>query len=777
MAENTGSPSGAKDLPIQRRLDRTKAPEGHSGSSSLETSFVSVVGNTSDEEEERTQRSDRRHQRENNLPKEILPVPSLKPSALPCKKLWKLIYMKQRAVAEEEAREKAEEMRRKAEEVFDLKMEEEAVDVTEYSPAPDEIVSPSPTGASIAKDGPTTPPPHRPPTDIPAQTSEPSMVPKDILNLFHEDVKPEPAREYLGKNPTANSQTMDDPPLQQDRKPKDHDTLPLITKDTRPQDEDINGAQHSTFDQKLSPGLHQVPQATENSQAGPTELSVSANSEEPPLAREPASGPQDVEMADANIAGQESLAQNVDGAASKDDPSITKPESVTVPKVKLSLQEYQRQRQEASLRTAAPSSSSDSNLPDPGDNSSHERGNDKDDVTDTTVGDLHVDPVDDVEMAEPSGSTTKPETATVEASTREDGDYFKVGNNLPTPLVGLSSSPHSVRPASNDYFPVQPFSPTSLSVGPTPFSSLNLISSPPHPQTVLSRADDAKSPARSPVSLRLSSSTSPRSPGVRAGPSPAPTSPGWRTPKAQRASSPLAPGNTSFMGAHRPNSEEARLTSPRFHGPSSERPDRSTAASAAPFALPQRERQLPLTSNTPYDGSYYGPGDESMAYKRHGPLASPSGAPATGSRDYYKDERARHRSMNDEEWGYNNMDTGPYGGYRGSRGAPPPPRDRDRDRERERERDSERDWNRDRRDRYDRRVEYPSNGGNGTPFYGPHRVSSSQGNMLGGHGRRSSREDVYGGEVYREQPPPAHHSSSHLSDETPGGPQHNIRRP
>ncbi|GJJ68504.1 uncharacterized protein EMPS_00850 [Entomortierella parvispora] len=772
MAENASGSPGPKDHSLQRRADR------HSGSSSLETSFVSIVGNTSDEEEERIQRSDRRHQRENNLPKEILPVPSLKPSVLPCKKLWKLIYMKQRAVAEEEAREKAEEMRRKAEEVFDLKMEEEAVDVTEYSPTPDDAVAPVPSEASGVKDGSI-------PLDLPTQAMAPSMVPKDILNLFHEDVKPEPSRETLRKNSTTNSQTIDGPSMQHDQKPKDTDTLLTAVKGNQLEDKDVNGSCPMVQPQIINLGPHQATQTAEETQAGQTEPSISVNlSELPPTlppTRMPIAESQDVEMVDANTAVNESLTHNVEVAASKEDLSLTKPEVIAIPKVKLSLQEYQRQRQEASLRTAA---SSDTKPSDPVDNRSQERGNDKDVMSDATVGGLDVDPVVDVEMGEHSRSTSKSETAAAEAPSREEGYYFKVGSSLPTPLVGLSPGAHAARPVSNDYFPVQPFSPTSLSVGPTPFSNLNLISSPPHPQTALSRADDARSPARSPVSLKLSSSTSPKSPGVRAGPSPGPTSPGWRTPKAQRASSPLAPGNTSFIAGHRPSSEEARLTSPRFHGPPSERSDRS---SVAPLSLPQRERQLPLTSSAPYDGSYYGTGDEPIPYKRHGPLASP-GAPSI-SRDYYKDERSRHRSMNDEEWGYNNMDAGPYGGYRGSRGAPPPPprdRDRDRDRERERDRDSERDWNRDRRDRYDRRGDYPNNGGSGAPFYGPHRVPIGQGNMLGGHGRRSSREEPYGSDMYREHvpqsststaPPAGHHSSSHLGDESSSGSQHVIRRP
>ncbi|KAF9209910.1 hypothetical protein BGZ59_009893 [Podila verticillata] len=698
-------------------------PDHVSGSSSVESSFVSIVGNTSDEEEEYSQKSDRQALREKNLPKETLPAASLRPSMLPCKKVWKMIYMKQRALAEEEALEKAEEMRKKAEEVFDLKMEE--LDPTNAQPP-----------VSVPKDDPEVSTPTVKPE--PESVNQPTIVHEDILNLFHEDVRPEPSGPQPDKE--AKDIQMASPPLSGSKPTHE----PVVVAPTLVSNISV------VSQVEVAKDVTEVNEVIESKEVPPQKMSLESYQARRKASRSPAlaenmdapvlsepivpneSKQEDVEMTEAQLEAVEAVVppSNNTEPVVEIETSLTEAPPVieAPPKVKLSLQEYQKQRQVASQRVTHPGSE----LPSVTNKANNTDSTDVSAVMEPfvqskaslTSGDVEMKQVDTIDgtgsmpLSEPGPVPNEP--------TR--GDYFDVGASLPTPLIGLSSRAQG----ATDYFPVQPFSPISLSAGPTPFSKLNLTSSPPRTTTEVAPKSPVRSHGSSPKDQDVRSGR-PSGPGS----SPPPSiqgSTGWRTPRSQRGTSPQPGGGPSpgyRNGEPRSaenRSNDGRLTSPRYHGsPSSDR-----APANGPLSSPTRERQHSLTSGilptSPYEGSsghYY----DDPSFKRSGPLSSPTGPPL-GPREYYKgDERARHRSMNGDEWGYNSVDQAGYGGYRGLRGAPPPPpRDRERDRDRELDRDRERD----RRDRYDRRDYFMNGsmsgggntGGNLPGYYGPNRGAS-----------------------------------------------------
>ncbi|KAF9949016.1 hypothetical protein BGZ65_007652 [Modicella reniformis] len=714
-----------------------------------------------------------------------------------------MIYLKQRALAEEEARERAEEMRRKAEEVFDLNMEvdDSAVGIHEPSTVPDiptlppsspetgaETVTGTEIGPGIGttnEEGEDTLSPSSPNKNI-----QPSMVEGDVLNLFHEDVEPETSsaaskkdvleslsvEEKTSGQPTSVHQpvVVALPPVSQDRSSAITET---VVQD-RPR-----------TPQKLSLELYHARRLA-STISEERDVALSAAVSDPP-----ATEVKDVEMTEATPIT--TSRETEEATACVDDLHESKVEpALTVPKVKLSLQEYQKQRhsQRNTVETG-PLKSVKTVDPKPDTPKPVDSG-----ITTEAANEQDTEPID-VEMTGGLQETTAGAGVEEQAAARDD--YFQVGPSLPTPLIGLSS-----RAQAGDYFPVQPFSPLSLSAGPTPFSKLNLTSSPPRPSATTESQSQAQaspivgtqSPGRSSVGQRIMVTSSPKepqgnsssdlkSPGIRLGSSPPPAlaSSGWRTPRSQRGHSP-APGPSAAGGGFRGSSlsisdhrtmdarsAEARIASPRYYGSPSDRPERSAAG---PLTSPPRERQHSITTGampgSPFDAGYsstpnhYGYEDSSsssspLPFKRAGHLVSPTGPlPASsGPREYYKaDERSRHRSMNGDEWGYGNMDPTGYGGYRGPRGAPPPPpRDRDRDRDRVRERDHERE----RRDRFERRGDYfgpglPGGGGiinasgnNGNGLYGPSRGSGGPAGPggMGGYGRRSS--DYYGGGQLREE--------------------------
>ncbi|CAO3574439.1 unnamed protein product [Mortierella alpina] len=795
MTEQSGHKQRSKDRIDRHAVDPMDESQNLSGSSSVESSFVSVVGNTSDEEDEAHHRMGRRLLREKNMPKETLPVASLKPSVLPCKKVWKMIYMKQRAVAEEEAREKAEEMRKKAEEVFDLKMEEDEPAINNNS-TPSAAVANSAPDATLAEvdsmEASSAPSPRK---ESPALSEHQSSIIKgDVLNLFHEDVKPESHTASKGRHadePThaAGATVASAPVIQQ----------PVVIKHAnlhQPPTE-LAATSFSTdssrTQQKMCLESYQARKLTSSSPAPPethqahtdrpfNSGAVVAESTTPTVSES-----MDLDPPEASVgisSGDEYSAKTEPPAAPDSSVELKHEVAPSVPKVKLSLQEYQKQRQEASQRTVStpsletPSETKTGALEDNEPKRVHGLGQDADSVSAQTSNHESVD----VEMAEAPVDSAM---VVVEQGPAARGDYFEVGASLPTPLIGLSSRAHAGAQPSGDYFPVQQFSPTSLSAGPTPFAKLNLASSPPPRTPVPSDAQPTGSPTKSPGIQRPPSSPSPKqpqgmsleikSPGSKLGTSPPQNQgpSGWRTPRSQRGTSPQSLGSSgapamNYRGAAGLPAD-TRLTSPRFYGSPSDRAERLPAP--GPLASPTRERQHSMTSaqpSSPFDssfpGGHYGYSEDMASFKRPGPLSSPTGPlTPTGSREYYKpDERSRHRSVNSDEWGYGNVDPVAYGGYRGPRGAPPPPprdRDRDRDRDRERERDHERERERERRDRYDRRGDYFASGapgggsgsggipGNSPGFYGPNRGPGGPVGMGGGpgggaFGRRPS--DYYG---------------------------------
>ncbi|KAG0064989.1 hypothetical protein BGZ89_008686 [Linnemannia elongata] len=769
----------AKERPARAGNDTLDDSHNLSGSSSVEGGFVSIVGNTSDEEEEASHRADRRLLREQNMPKETLPVASLKPSVLPCKKVWKMIYMKQRALAEEEAREKAEEMRKKAEEVFDLKMEEED-DALSGMGAP----APAPNVASVETVVATVLPSEAEPMEsikVSTPAEQPSLVVAgDVLNLFHEDVRPETTLSSSGstssqreanntqrsgsKSPFRSTVSEEPVVIAPAASVQESNVAPIEPSPKQPAKSIQKLSLESYHARRLastSPGLSDDTKVAETTAADATVTlqdtiapeSIDVEMKEPgTLAAEAA--------ADVSQGGSESAA---------DAPTVKAEPTPTIPKVKLSLQEYQKQRLGASQRIVNNVSSDGSALTkpesqDPNANSKDAQGRDNNQASQGSG--VSVD-IEMTEQPQPQEEVNGP-TGLAEQSRRDHSDYFEVGTSLSTPRISLSTQ--AVQ-SSGDYFPVQPFSPISLSAGPTPFSKMTLTSSPPRtpsnsdgPYTSGQGQGAAVSPGRSPVTQRSMVSPGSRemlerlSPGNRHG-SPPPQSlgsPGWRTPRSQRGGSP--PGSSSGIGGvsnyrngsnldvrnmdARPSSGEGRLTSPRFHGSPSDRPERPLGGS---LDSPTRERQQSLTSgslpNAPFEGGHYSYNDETpSSLKRSGPLSSPTGPAVLGPREYYKsDERSRHRSMNGDDWtGYGGIESINYGGYRGGPrgGLPPPPRDRERDRERDRDRDHDRDRERDQRDRYERRGEYftsgPPNGGRGGVGGGNGGGGGSTGNNGGG---------------------------------------------
>ncbi|KAF8943790.1 hypothetical protein BGZ47_005050 [Haplosporangium gracile] len=766
----------AKERPTLAGNDTLDDSHVLSGSSSVEGGFVSIVGNTSDEEEEASHRADRRLLREQNMPKETLPVASLKPSVLPCKKVWKMIYMKQRALAEEEAREKAEEMRKKAEEVFDLKMEEED-DALFGMGAP----APAPNVASVETVVTSALPSEAEPTEsvkVSPPAEQPSLVVAgDVLNLFHEDVRPETTLSSSGSTsgqrevnkaqrsgskspfrPTVSEEPVVFAPLASAQE-SNVAPEPSPEKPAKAIQKLSLESYHARRLASTSPGLSDDAKVV---MATATEAPVTVHD----IA---AVAPEsiDVEMKEAGALAVETTASvsQVDSESAVDAPTVKTEPSPAIPKVKLSLQEYQKQRLGVSQRSVNNLAADESALAKTAGQDDNSSSKDAQDHLDNSQAPQGSGDSVDIEMIEQPQLQEELNGATgfAEPSRRDRSDYFEVGTSLSTPRISLSTQAIQ---SSGDYFPVQPFSPISLSAGPTPFSKMTLTSSPPRtpsnseglsgPYTSGQGHEVAVSPGRSPVAQRPMVSPSSRemqerlSPGNKHG-SPPPQglgSPGWRTPRGQRGGSP--PGLSSGIGGSgnyrngsnldvrnmdsKSNSGEGRLTSPRYHGSASDRPEKPLGAS---LDSPTRERQQSLTSgslsNAPFEGGHHGYNDESpSSFKRSGPLSSPTGPTALGPREYYKpEERSRHRSMNGDDWtGYGGMESINYGGYRGGPrgGLPPPPRDRERERERDRDRDP--------RDRYDRRGEYftsgPPNGGRGGVSGGNGGGGGSAGNNGGG---------------------------------------------
>ncbi|KAG0210690.1 hypothetical protein BGX31_001853, partial [Mortierella sp. GBA43] len=799
MAEQTKSSS--RDRSTVRSREAADDTQHISGSSSVEGSFVSIVGNSSDEDDESGHKtSSGRASRDKSLPKGVLTATlSSKPTALPCKKVWKMIYLKQRALAEEEARERAEEMRRKAEEVFDIKMEEDD-DSTVGANEP-EFASPSTKlaqEAELAEEETTGPGKETCHDQNDASEAEPpsSIIQGDPLNLFREDVQ-------LETSPTTA--TKDIPESPKDRSTEERTRLdsPAPVVDTVVQDRPRTPQKLSLESYHARRLASSVPPPSLDEQDGAASATAAAS--------DPATAQvvKDVEMSEPEPAVAIANSTTEEAIASTDGSQDQKADAApAVPKVKLSLQEYQKQRQGASQRSTALPLAEPSKAPkgvDPVPDVTVKQDDDSNSAAPEAAATVQESEPVDVEMAE------RPQETTATAAEGEDqaarDDYFQVGTSLPTPLSGLSSRAQGTS-QPGDYFPVQPFSPISLSAGPTPFSKMNLTSSsppppppplppvPPQPPRASTPAEaqpstttGTQSPARSPVGQRTGLNSSPkephpgnldlRSPGVKPGASPPPPSlpsAGWRTPRHQRGPSPPAPSAAGFRGSltlsdHRnmDSRSDGRLASPRYYGSPTDRPERSAVG---PLTSPPRERQHSLTSGgmptSPFDTGYSNPPPQSHygygedTFKRPAHLASPTGplSASSGPREYYKpDERARHRSMNGDEW-YGGMDSPGYGGYRGPRGLPP--RERDRDRDRLRERDHERDRERERRDRFERQRDYfppglpgggmgPS-GNNGNGLYGPGRGGPGGPGGMGGYGRRPSdyygnpvREDGYGG--------------------------------
>ncbi|KAG0048578.1 hypothetical protein BGZ83_006462 [Gryganskiella cystojenkinii] len=487
MADHASGLSDSKDRTTFRQIAIARDPQGRPGSSSVETSFVSVVGNTSDEEEETSKKADRRHQRENDLPKATLPVPSPKPSAMPCKKLWKMIYMKQRAVAEEEAREKAEEMRRKAEEVFDLKMEEdETVDIIDHSPvlvnaSPDTINGP----ASTATNRSTTPLRLGGQSkDSSVLVQEPSMVPKDVLNLFHEDVKPESVRDAHGKSSVEESSPSETTRSQVESMITVHQAGSIPQGPTKEEEHIQEEAPASNIraktPQRMSLESYQAQRRTvETTNSAETTTGTTVSSDLTASARTdlslkpPHDGPVDVEMLEETKAAQPSKSkelalQEFEDVAVSEESSSLKVEAPSVPKVKLSLQDYLRQRQEASLRsTIASATEGKGSLEQPKSNTVVPESEDGA----ASVRNSNVDASSDTEMAEPSSIVTTTATDEKEAvgsdmaaKDSEGEDYFKISNSLPTPLIGLSSGAQADRPSNLSFHRTDAFFQPQLDV-------------------------------------------------------------------------------------------------------------------------------------------------------------------------------------------------------------------------------------------------------------------------------------------------------------------------
>ncbi|KAF9088939.1 hypothetical protein BGX23_007009 [Mortierella sp. AD031] len=788
----------SKDRPARFGNDILDDSHNLSGSSSVEGGFVSIVGNTSDEEEEASHRADRRLLREQNMPKETLPVASLKPSVLPCKKVWKMIYMKQRALAEEEARERAEEMRKKAEEVFDLKMEEDDALSGMGAPAPapnvatvETMVAAVPSKTEAMESIKVSPP-----------TEQPSLVVAgDVLNLFQDDVQPEttPSSEpnssqrkatkvqQSGSKSPPRPTVLQEPAIAAPSAPAQEPNVaplePSLEKPAKAIQKLSLESYHARRLASTSPGLSDDSKVIASAPIVAAPITVQETTTVVP-------GSVDVEMKEPSPLVVESTSEVPSQVASdstgvqRADLASAKPEPTpAIPKVKLSLQEYQKQRLGASQRSV-------NTLAAEGSVVTKYEVQENDAAKDPRVRaeTVQVPSVSgdcvDVEMAEqqPPQDEDKGTARIMEYNRRDRTNYFEVGAGLSTPRINLSSQ---ATQSSGDYFPVQPFSPISLSAGPTPFSKMTLTSSPPRTPLNSDGHTAAISPGKSPVGQRPLVSPGSRemqerlSPGSKQG-SPPPQSlgsSGWRTPRSQRGGSPQTSNSGVGGGGNyrngpnfdaRSNGGDARLTSPRYHGSPSDRPERPSMGS---LDSPTRERQQSLTSGVipgfPFEGNHYGYNDESSSFKRSGPLSSPTGPVTLGPREYYNksDERSRHRSMNGDDWnGYGGMESINYGGYRGGPrgGMPPPPRDRERERERDRERDLDRDRERDRRDRYDRRGEYfaagPSGGGGGLGgggggggggptgnnaggFYGGNRGPtgpSGPGGMTGGYSRRPS---------------------------------------
>ncbi|KAF9579306.1 hypothetical protein BGW38_004491, partial [Lunasporangiospora selenospora] len=750
-----------------RSLDSHGDRQTLSGSSSVEGSFVSIVGNTSDEDDTDTGPI---RQRQQNLPQPTMPP---KPTVMPCKKVWKMIYLKQRALAEQEAREKAEEMRKKAEEVFDLKMEE--VDSITIANEPTSFPEESPTQSAeelgvtemsavkTESRQPSTPPPtSRKDIDEGSRKIQPSVADSDILNLFGDHAKPDSSVEF--DSTTKQIDIQDSNAGEAPFSAANECIVNVVQANDSAEAVDVIAKDVSLLEREKSPlrislESYQSRRALSGAVVKEAEPHRFADSAAAPEAQ-PLDGV-DVEMTEA----EPERIEEVKGSQEPLDtvmksPPVEESESKTptpaleqmpaVLKVKLSLQEYQKKRMEASLRNNSNAPSSDTGLvlnvpstltevaeppaPDQENSTATEVEQSQHHDEDSNSTDVEMMPAMQVDehpskkevsvesevgqlgsgaQDSSSNATTASAAAALPAAEAPStGDHFEVGGGLPTPLIGLSTGT-GTQGTSGDYFPVQPFSPLPLSSGSTPFSKLNLASSPPRnlgpgtsgnnsmepkgpsggvgtkPPKNQKSATSALTPAAAPSNdtgpkdVQASGSTHTaanlRSPGSKPGSSPPQsqyTPTGWRTPRnQQRGPSP----------PHGPAHNQGE--SYRGYGPISDR-----SQGGGPLLSPTRERQhsstfgnLPSSPLEPSGGiggggSYFGYGDD---HKRSptGPMSIPVG-PGLGPREYHKsssslslslsEERNRYRSMNGDEWGYGRggggMESpGPYGGaYRGN---------------------------------------------------------------------------------------------------------------
>ncbi|KAG0238163.1 hypothetical protein BGW42_007154 [Actinomortierella wolfii] len=178
--EASSSKSGRHDRSIDEKTCGSRA-------SSVESGFVGVVGSLSDEEESKKGGNSS--------------ATNASPSMLPCKKVWKMIYLKQRAIAEQDARNKAEEMKRKAVEVFDLKVEDD--EVTGFSTLDATIASVVPT-ADAVKEECMDPTPSNPVSSPPSSMSIDAEHSKEDLKSKDED-----GQEKGVESSTATSSSKD----------------------------------------------------------------------------------------------------------------------------------------------------------------------------------------------------------------------------------------------------------------------------------------------------------------------------------------------------------------------------------------------------------------------------------------------------------------------------------------------------------------------------------------------------------------------------------------
>ncbi|KAG0258448.1 hypothetical protein BGZ95_004982, partial [Linnemannia exigua] len=475
----------AKERLARSENDTLDDSNNLSGSSSVEGGFVSIVGNTSDEEEEASHRADRRLLREQNMPKETLPVASLKPSILPCKKVWKMIYLKQRALAEEDAREKAEEMRKKAEEVFDLKMEEEDDTLSGLAaPAPAPNVAPVEMVVTAAPSSDAEP---MESIKISPSTEQPSLVVAgDVLNLFREDIQPE----ITLTSGTSSSQRETIKSLRGRSKspfrPIVSEDLVDVVPPTPTQESNLASSESSLEKpvkaiQKLSLESYHARRLASSSPglSDDSKAAMTTAAETPVPAQDPTTAaPEnvDVEMKEPDSGVLDTTTQAAgDTAASQQagTSSVKSEPAAAILKVKLSLQEYQKQRLGASQRNVN-TPPAEGSLAKPESQNGEPNKNLPGHSENTQVSSGSGDSVD-VEMTEQTQTQEgiNGTAGSTGQSRRDRSEYFEVETSVTTPRISM---PSQAVQSSGDYFPVQPFSPISLSAGPTPFSKMTLTS-------------------------------------------------------------------------------------------------------------------------------------------------------------------------------------------------------------------------------------------------------------------------------------------------------------